>query len=129
MRHQAATPSRAWRMWRKMRSRRRWCAVGVQLTLWQRCPLLHHAAACKVAARGWRRADGPAVLAAAAGCRLAHTTRCLPIHSPAVQLTKQQLFCVGDGEFFEECGLVVSREMWRKREIRSHTKHVYQQRK
>lgn len=55
-------------------------------------------------------------------------THAPPRPAPA-QVTKQQLFCVGDGEFFEECGLVVNRELWRKREIRSHTKHVYQQRK
>lgn len=35
----------------------------------------------------------------------------------------------GDGEFFEEAGLVVSKEVWRKKEIRHHTKHVYTQRK
>lgn len=44
-------------------------------------------------------------------------------------LTKQQLMESGEGEFFEWCGLVVNKELWRKKEIRSHTKHVYQQRK
>lgn len=46
-----------------------------------------------------------------------------------LQVTKAQLFCVGDGELFEEAGLVVSKDAWRKKEIRSHTKHVYTQRK
>ncbi|KAL4451471.1 hypothetical protein ABPG75_007133 [Micractinium tetrahymenae] len=44
-------------------------------------------------------------------------------------MTKQQLMESGEGEFLEWCGLVVSKELWRKKEIRSHTKHVYQQRK
>ncbi len=46
-----------------------------------------------------------------------------------LQLTKQQLMESGEGEFFEWCGLVVNKDLWRKKEIRSHTKHVYQQRK
>lgn len=46
-----------------------------------------------------------------------------------MQVTKQQLMEGGEGEFLEWCGLVVSKELWRKKEIRSHTKHVYQQRK
>jgi hypothetical protein len=44
-------------------------------------------------------------------------------------VTKQQLFESGEGEFFEWCGLVVSKDVWRRKEIRSHTKHVYVQRK
>lgn len=35
----------------------------------------------------------------------------------------------GEGEFLEEVGLVVSRDAWRRKEIRTNTKHVYQQRK
>jgi hypothetical protein len=48
---------------------------------------------------------------------------------PFTQVTKQQLFESGEGEFFEWCGLVVSKDVWRRKEIRSHTKHVYVQRK
>ncbi|EFN55923.1 hypothetical protein CHLNCDRAFT_145626, partial [Chlorella variabilis] len=44
-------------------------------------------------------------------------------------VTKPQLFESGEGEFFEWCGMVVSKEVWRRKEIRSHTKHVYVQRK
>jgi hypothetical protein len=46
-----------------------------------------------------------------------------------LQVTKQQLFESGEGEFFEWSGLVVSKDVWRRKEIRSHTKHVYVQRK
>ena len=52
---------------------------------------------------------------------------CLACHS--LQVSKRQLFESGEGEFFEWCGLVVSKDVWRRKEIRSHTKHVYQQRK
>ena len=45
------------------------------------------------------------------------------------QVSKVQLLECCESEFFEGCGLVVSRDQWRKKEIRSHTKHVYQQRK
>lgn len=45
------------------------------------------------------------------------------------QVTKPQLLEVGEGEFLEWCGLVVSREVWRKKEIRANTRHVYQQHK
>jgi hypothetical protein len=46
-----------------------------------------------------------------------------------LQVSKRQLLESGEGEFFEWCGLVVSKEVWRRKEIRSHTRHVYQQRK
>mgnify|MGYP001810685825 CR=1 FL=1 len=35
----------------------------------------------------------------------------------------------GEGEFLEYCSLVVSRDAWRKKEIRAHTKSTYTQRK
>lgn len=50
-------------------------------------------------------------------------------HSPMRQVTRPQLLEVGEGEFLEWCGLVVSREVWRKKEIRANTRHVYQQHK
>ncbi len=46
-----------------------------------------------------------------------------------VQVTRAQLLEVGEGEFLEWCGLVVSKEAWRKKEIRVNTRHVYQQHK
>ena len=66
-------------------------------------------------------------------CRLWPPATTLPPRIPPraslPQVTKQQLFECGEGEFFEWCGLVVSKDVWRKKEIRSHTKQVYQQRK
>lgn len=53
----------------------------------------------------------------------------LPSLPSPLQVTKQQLFESGEGEFFEWSGLVVSKDVWRRKEIRSHTKHVYVQRK
>ena len=96
------------------------------------CGSLQHAArllppVCLVrcsAARG-RLPPRPPRPPAAAAC----PTPAPPASPHPRQLTKAQLFCVGDGEFFEECGLVVNKEAWRKKEIRSHTKHVYTQRK
>lgn len=35
----------------------------------------------------------------------------------------------GESEFLEEAGIIVSRETWRRKEIRINTKLVYQQRK
>lgn len=136
MRRAAGTPRHAWPTWRKMHSRRRWCVAVLSL----------HAVAVAVAAVAGRTA--PRVLHECLRCiavltevaalsicvvfslrRHRHQHTHAPTPPAAAQVTKQQLFCVGDGEFFEECGLVVNRELWRKREIRSHTKHVYQQRK
>ncbi|RMZ55769.1 hypothetical protein APUTEX25_005810, partial [Auxenochlorella protothecoides] len=44
-------------------------------------------------------------------------------------VTRKCLMMTGEGEFLEEVGLVVSRDAWRRKEIRTNTKHVYQQRK
>lgn len=45
-------------------------------------------------------------------------------------VSKRLLMEIGEGDFMEECGLVVNyREGWRKKEIRANTRHVYTQRK
>jgi hypothetical protein len=45
------------------------------------------------------------------------------------QVSKKDLLMTSEGEFLEEMGLIVSREIWRRKEIRTNTKLVYQQRK
>eukprot|EP00887_Chlorella_sp_A99_P001761 scaffold19.g1761.t1 len=44
-------------------------------------------------------------------------------------VSKQRLMEVEEGTLFEEAGLVVSKDQWRKKEIRSNTRRVYQQRR
>lgn len=46
-----------------------------------------------------------------------------------VQVSRQLLMEVGESEMFEEAGLVVSKDVWRKKEVRANTRRVYQQRK
>lgn len=77
--------------------------------------------------RWWRRQMGCRARASRQRAAAPHSQP--PCSSRRTQATRSQLFEACDGELFEEAGLVVSKEAWRKKEIRSHTKHVYTQRK
>lgn len=45
------------------------------------------------------------------------------------QLSKRELLLTAESDLLEEAGIIVSRETWRRKEIRVNTKLVYQQRK
>ena len=73
----------------------------------------------------WLECEGSAAAEERQG-RLADAARAA---MAAALLPKRLLMETGEGDFLEWAGLVVSRDGWRKKEIRANTRHVYTQRK